>query len=71
MEFDYKILRGKIYEVCRTQTAFAKAIGLGRTSLSLRLHNKLEFTQDEIRKSCKVLDINVSDIPKYFFTEKV
>ncbi len=71
MEWKYDKLRGKIKEVCGTQDVFAEKLGIGRVSLSQRLNNQLEFSQDEIFKSCEVLGIDFSDLPKYFFTQKV
>ena len=46
MSFDYAKLRGKIKEVYRTQDEFAKALGIGRVSLSQRLNNTLDFSQE-------------------------
>lgn len=70
-EFDYSKLKGRIKEVLGTQEVYAEKIGLSRTSLSLRLSGKLEFTQQEIRKSCDVLELEPSEIPAYFFTIEV
>jgi len=69
--FDYNKLRGKIKEVCKTQPVFARLIGIEKTSLSLRLNNKIEFTQKEMEKSCDVLGFSISEIPEYFFTPEV
>ena len=69
--FDYSRLRGRIKEKCRTEGSFAKKIGICRTSLCKRLNNQIDFSQDEIVRSCKVLDINDAAIPFYFFVEKV
>lgn len=69
--FDYCKLRGRIKEVCMTQDAFAKAIGIGRVSLSQRLNNQLDFTQKEIYDSVNALNLEIGDIPSYFFTKKV
>jgi len=71
MSWDYSKLRGKIREVCGTQDAFADRIGIGRVSLSQRLNNALDFSQDEMFKSCEVLSIDKSEIPVYFFSQKV
>ena len=71
MEWDYGKLRGKIREVCGTQDAFAKKLGIGRVSLSQRLNNQLEFTQDEIYKTCDLLGIPLGGVTAYFFTQKV
>ena len=71
MEFDYSRLRGKIREVFDTEAAFAKAMEMGRVSLSQRLNNVLEFSSSEILKSCSLLGISSVEIPQYFFAEKV
>lgn len=71
MAFDYSKLRGKIKEVCGTQSNFAKRLGIGRVSLSQRLNNTLEFSQKEINNACDILSIKKDDIPKYFFILKV
>lgn len=71
MAFDYSKLRGKIREIFKTQDEFAKAIGLSNTSVSAKLNNKVEWTQQEINKASEVLKISESEIFAYFFTEKV
>lgn len=71
MVWDYSKLRGKIKEICGTQDVFADGIGIGRVSLSQRLNNLLEFSQEEIFKSCDVLGLEKAEIPTYFFTPKV
>ncbi len=67
MPYDYGKLRGRIKEICGTQAAFATELGIGRVSLSQRLNNQSEFSQEEMMKSCNILSINVQDIPSYFF----
>lgn len=71
MAFDYSKLRGKIKEVYGTQDNFAAKLGIGRVSLSQRLNNLLNFSQEEINKSCEILGIKKEEIPAYFFTIKV
>ena len=68
IQYDYSKLRGKIKEVCGTQEALASKVGLGRVTLSQRLNNQSEFSQDEIVKVSKELNIASEDIPAYFFT---
>ncbi|HBA70093.1 MAG TPA: DUF739 domain-containing protein, partial [Lachnospiraceae bacterium] len=53
MIFDYSELIRLIKFKYGTQDMFAKALGIGRVSLSQRLNNRLEFTQEEILKSAK------------------
>lgn len=71
MAYDYRKLRGKIKEVCGTQDKFSEKLGIGRVSLSQRLNNQLEFSQDEMFKSCDILGIKRSEISVYFFTLQV
>ena len=71
MSFDYSRLRGKIKEVFGTQDKFAKALGIGRVSLSQRLNNYSDFSQNEINKAYILLNLSKEEIPKYFFTVKV
>ena len=71
MLWNYDKLRGKIREICGTQDSFAEKLGIGRVSLSQRLNNQLEFSQDEIFCSCDILGIRHEEIPVYFFTERV
>lgn len=66
--FDYSKLKGRIKEVLGTQEIYAEKIGLSRTSLSLRLSGKLDFTQEEMMASCGALQFEPSEIPMYFFT---
>lgn len=71
MIYDYSKLKGRIKERCNTQDKFSEQLGISRTSLSQRLNNQLEFSQDEILRSCDVLGITRREIPVYFFVEKV
>ncbi len=71
MIYDYSKLLGKIKEKCGTQINFACLLGLSERSLSLKLSGKRQWTQKEIGKICKILDIKTTDIPVYFFTLKV
>lgn len=69
--FDYSKLRGRIREKIGNENEFATAIGMGRTSLSKKLNNRVEFTQNEMKNAAIVLEIDDRDIPDYFFTPKV
>lgn len=68
MKWNYNKLRGKIKEVCGNQDVFANKLGIGRVSLSKRLNNQIEFTQEEIYNTCEILGIKLDEIPLYFFT---
>lgn len=69
--FDYSKLKGRIIEKFETQGKFAAAIQLSDRSMSLKLNNGIGLSQEEILKWCRLLDIKITDIPLYFFNEKV
>lgn len=63
----YSKLRGRIKEYFGTETNFAKAINLSRTSISLRLNKKIDWKQTEIKKACSLLHIESVNINAFFF----
>ena len=69
--YDYSKLRGRIREKFGNESSFGKAFNLSKTSLSKKLNNAVEFTQTEIDKALKLLDISSEEISTYFFTQKV
>lgn len=68
--FDYSKLRGKIREICSTETSFASMLGLSTVSLSAKLNNRTGFTESEILNSCDILGIDRNEIALYFFNRK-
>lgn len=71
MEFDFRLLTGLIIAVFGSRVAFAKALGISKGTLSMKLNNKVKFTPQEITKCCELLHIDQNDIGLYFFTVKV
>ena len=71
MEFDYSKLRGRIVEVYGSNSRFVAEFGGTIQNFSLKLNNKIQFSQNDIRKIIKMLNIPLEDIGTYFFTEKV
>lgn len=71
VEFDYRKLKGKIVEVYGTQKRFAEVNDMSDRSMSLKLNNGIGLSQEEILDWCCKLQIDVSDVPLYFFTPKV
>lgn len=71
MNFDYRKLKGRIKEYYDTQDNFAKALDIGRTALSQRLNNHINFSQKEIVKAYVLLNLSKEEIPEYFFTKQV
>lgn len=70
MKFDYGKLRGKIKEKFNTQSAFANAMGVSAVTISDKLNNKGQWMQKEMDMACSLLDIELADIPSYFFYHK-
>lgn len=71
MAFNYDKLKGKIVEKYGTQRMFAKALQVSEKTLSLKLNNKIFFSQDEITKASELLGIRLDEIQIYFFKKKV
>lgn len=71
MAFDYSKLRGRIIEKFGTQGCFAKKLGVSERTLSLKLNNKIFFSQDEITKISELLNISKDKIQVYFFEKEV
>ena len=67
----YAKLRGKIKEVFGANEAFAKALGMDTSTLSLKLNNRSPWKREEIEDACVVLGIPVEEVYLYFFTKKV
>ncbi len=67
MPFNYSKLDGLIREKCKTQSEFARKIGISAESLSKKMTGKRKWNQEQILKACEVLGISAEDIPTYFF----
>ncbi len=57
MLFDYNKLKGKIKEKYKSQSNFALTIGWSNRTLSLKLNGKRAWTQVDICKAMKLLDL--------------
>lgn len=69
MTFNYSRLLGKIKECGYTQESLAKAIGVNKATLNVKLNNKGLFNVKEIDAICQLLDVSKSEIGTYFFAE--
>ena len=67
MKFNYSKLLGRMRECGFTQEQLAKAIGINKGTLSVKLNNRFSFTQDEILAICKLLNIPICEIGEYFY----
>lgn len=68
---DYGNLLGRIRSKGMTQCDIAQKIGISSTTFNKKLRGHTDFTQSEISKLCRALDIPDSEIHAYFFTEKL
>lgn len=69
--FDFSKLKGRIVEKYGNASNFADTLGWSRTTLYLKLNNKVFFSPDDIMAVCDLLDISHEDIGIYFFTQNV
>ena len=65
--YDYSRIMGRIKEKFGTQASFAKALGMGQSTLNLKLNNKAEWSQDEMTAALGLLDLGMEFIKDYFF----
>lgn len=66
-DFKYLKLRGRIKEKYGTEGRFAEAIGISQVSLSRKFNDKVQFSADDIKLWCRLLDIPVEQSGNYFF----
>ena len=71
MTKDFSKLSGKIVAKYGTQYNFAIALGLSERSLSLKLNDKVGWRAEEMERAIDLLDLDLNDIPAYFFTNIV
>ena len=71
MAFDYSKLRGRIREKFGTEQNFARAMGMGRVSLSMKLNNEGDFTRKQMLRAAELLGLDAGEIPEYFFKVEV
>lgn len=67
MSASYAKLRGRIKEKYGSQDCFAAAMEMSRSTLSLKLNGKSDWTGPEIEKACIVLEIPFAEAHAYFF----
>lgn len=70
-DIDTNKLRGRIIEMCGTLQNFADLMGVNNATVTKKLAGRSAWDQQEILRAVKVLDLEVTDIPGYFFNEKV
>lgn len=71
MLYDYSALTGRIVEKYKHRRAFANAIKMSESSLSLKLSNQVYWKQQEIERARVLLQIPIEEVGRYFFTPYV
>ena len=69
--YDYSRLKTRMKEHRYSIGTLAEDLDITRVSLSKKLNNHQSFTQDEIVKSAKLMDIDDDQIALYFFASVV
>lgn len=64
-------LRGRIIQKFGSQGRFAKHIGKTEQTVTAKLSNRVQFSQNDILDWCNALDIDADDVGKYFFGQKL
>ena len=70
-QMNYNALLGRIRECGLTQKEVAARIGVSEGQLNRKLAGEFAFRQDEMESILKLLDVDLSELGKYFFTPKV
>lgn len=68
IRFDYSKLRGLIVEKFKTITKFSEVSGIRSEQFTDAFKGDRTFTQTEIAVICEKLEIDDTEIKKYFFT---
>lgn len=71
MDYNYCALRGKIKERFGSETAFASAIGMNRSTFSQKINNQSEFSQQDMYQIMSALNEGYEKVGLYFFTPMV
>ena len=67
-DFKYAKLRARIREMYVTEGRFAEELGVSQVSISRKFNGKSQFSSDDIRRWCELLEIPVADAGLYFFS---
>ncbi len=66
-KFKYAKLRARIKEKYGTEGEFARALNISQVSISRKFNDKVQFTSEDIRTWCEILEIPIIDAGLYFF----
>ena len=65
--YDYSELLGIIKAKNLRQEDLARKINMNPSTLNLKLNNKSEFTQSQMKRICMVLGIPLNNLSRVFF----
>lgn len=65
----YNKVKGKIVELFGSQKEFAKALNTSEQTVTAKLKDKTQFSQNDILAWSNALGIEKADIGEYFFTD--
>lgn len=68
VKYNYAKLLGKIRESGNTQESLAIKVKMSPSTLNLKLNNKRDFTQKQIKKICE--ELHIENVNEYFFLPK-
>lgn len=71
VSFDYSRLKGRIVEKCGSQKAFASKLHIGECTMTAKINGNTYFSQGEISRAMKILEIEPANVSEYFFALKV
>lgn len=67
MPYTYDKLRGRIIEKYGSQAKFSEALGTSNITVSRKMSGNVGFSQKDMKKWGRLLDIDVSEFGEYFF----
>ena len=66
-DFKYAKLRARIKEKYGTEGRFAEALNTSQVSVSRKFNDKTQFSSDDIKTWCAMLEIPIEESGLYFF----
>ena len=69
--YDYSKLRGRLIEKYGTVARFSQFLDVSKSTVSLKLNNKVDISRDDIIKWSKILEISPSDYGAFYFVQKL
>ena len=71
IHFNYDKLKGAIREYWKTQSEYAKFLGISEASLYEKFNSESYFNQPQMIKTMSYINEDLLKINEYFFIEKV